>query len=76
MADEVKKEEKNTCCCGGGKAAGSLVKVVIGIAFIVLAGYLLYTRHWWGAYTWPLIKGCAAPVLIFAGLITLAIAKE
>jgi hypothetical protein len=26
--------------------------------------------------TWVVIKGCAAPFLVLAGLITLAIAKE
>jgi len=73
MADEVKKEEKGG---GAGKFLSMLLKVVIGIVLLVLAGFLLIGRHWWGWYTLPLIKGCAAPFLILAGLITLAIAKE
>jgi hypothetical protein len=73
MADEVKKEEKGG---GAGKAFSTLLKVVIGLAFLAAAVYLLAFRHWWGGYTLPVIKGCAAPFLILAGLITLAIAKE
>ena len=44
--------------------------------FLGLAAYLLIGKLWWGYYTLPLIKGCAAPFLVLAGLITLAIAKE
>jgi len=73
MAEDIKKEEKGA---GAGKALSTLVKLVVGVAFLVAAFYLLVTRHWWGAYTLPVIKGCAAPFLVLAGLITLAIAKE
>jgi hypothetical protein len=52
-----------------------LGKVVLGLVFLVLAGYLVVARHWW-AHTWLVIKGCAAPFLVLAGIITLAIAKE
>jgi hypothetical protein len=74
MADEVKKEDCK--CCGGKNPMSMLFKVVLGLAFLAAAVYLLVSRHWWGAYTWPLIKGCAAPFLALAGVITLAIAKE
>ena len=46
MADEVKKEEPK---CGCGKNAfPSSLKVVLGLAFLVAAVYLLVGRHWWG----------------------------
>jgi len=73
MADEVKKEEKGA---GAKKAFSTLLKVVLGLVFLGLAILLLYSRHWWGGYTLPLLKGCAGPFLVLAGLITLAIAKE
>ena len=72
MAEELKKEE--------GKAEGKnvlsmLFKVVLGLVFLALAAYLLLGRGWW-EYSWVLIKSCAGPFLILAGIITLAIAKE
>ena len=73
MADEVKKEEKGV---GVKKAFSTLLKVVLGLVFLGLAVYLLFSLRWWGEYTFPLIKGCAGPFLVLAGLITLAIAKE
>ncbi|MCX5704835.1 MAG: hypothetical protein NTZ92_02065 [Candidatus Omnitrophica bacterium] len=73
MADEVKKEEKGA---GAKKALSTLLKVVLGLVFLGLAVYLLYNLRWWGDFTLPLIKGCAGPFLVLAGLITLAIAKE
>lgn len=73
MAEEVKKEEKSCC---GGKGMSMCLKLVLGVVFLAVAVYLLAFRHWWGGYTLPVIKGCAAPFLILAGLITLAIAKE
>ena len=72
MAEEVKKEEKKV---DAGKTAGAVFKIVLGLAFLALAGYLLIGRLWWD-HTWLVIKGCAGPFLILAGIITLAIAKE
>lgn len=72
MAEEAKQEEKKA----ESKASFStFLKVILGLAFIGLALYLLIGRQWWG-YTWLLIKGSAAPFLVLAGIITLAIAKE
>lgn len=71
MAEEIKQEEKKEAC----KVMPMLFKVVLGIVFLVLAGYLLISRLWWH-HTWLVIKGCAGPFLILAGIITLAIAKE
>jgi hypothetical protein len=55
-----------------GKA---LVKVFLGLILLGLAVYLLVGRLWWQE-TWLVIKGCAGPFLVLAGIITLAIAKE
>lgn len=72
MAEEIKQEEKKE---EAGKMFSTILKVVLGLAFFALAIYLLIGRLWWH-HTWLVIKGCAAPFLILAGLITLAIAKE
>lgn len=72
MADEVKQEEKK---CEGGKMFSTLLKVLLGIGFLLLAYYLLVGRLWWN-HTWLVMKGCAGPFLVLAALITFAIAKE
>lgn len=74
MADEVKQEEKKV---EGKQVMGTILKVILGLVFLGLAAYLLLAadRGWW-RYTWVVIKGCAAPFLVLAGIITLAIAKE
>jgi len=72
MAEETKQEEKKM---EAGKMLSTIFKVVLGLAFLVAAVYLLAGRQWW-TYTWLLIKGSAGPCLVLAGIITLAIAKE
>jgi hypothetical protein len=72
MAEEVKKEEKKV---DGKKIASTIFKVVLGLAFLGLAVYLMVQWGWWRE-TWKLVKGCAGPFLALAGIITLAIAKE
>jgi hypothetical protein len=72
MAEEMKQEEKG---CEGKKVISTIFKVVLGLAFLVLAVYLLIGKGWWKD-TWFVIKGCAGPFLILAAIITLAIAKE
>lgn len=72
MAEEIKQEEKKM---EGKKMMSTIFKVLLGLVFIILAGYLLIGRLWWH-HTWLLIKGSAGPCLILAGIITLAIAKE
>jgi len=72
MAEEVKQEEKKCECT---KAPSAILKVLLGLAFLALAVYLLIGRSWW-TYSWTLIKACTGPFLILAGLITFAIAKE
>ena len=58
-----------------GKMMSTIFKVILGLAFLALAAYLLVSRLWWN-HSWLVIKGCAGPFLILAGIITLAIAKE
>ncbi len=58
-----------------GKLLGTILKAVLGLVFLGLAIYLLIGRLWWQE-TWLVIKGCAGPFLLLAGIITLAIAKE
>lgn len=70
MAEEAKQEKGDS-----SKVISTLFKVVLGLAFLVLAVYLLMGRMWW-KHTWLVIKGCAAPFLLLAGMITLAIARE
>jgi len=67
MADEIK--------ANGSKAMSMIFKVILGLAFLAVAAYLLITRRWW-EHSWLVIKGCAGPFLVLAGIITLAIAKE
>jgi hypothetical protein len=72
MAEENKKEEQKAEV---KNSTGMFVKIILGFAFLGLAAYLLIGRLWWH-HTWLVIKGCAAPFLVLAGIITLAIAKE
>ncbi len=71
MAEEKKEEQK----AEAKNSTGTFVKIILGFAFLGLAAYLLIGRLWWH-HTWLVIKGCAAPFLVLAGIITLAIAKE
>jgi len=71
-------EEKKCCdtekkCCGSKKALAMFLKVVLGLAFLVLGG--LSILKFWGSLM-TIIKGCIGLFLILAGVVTLAIAKE
>jgi hypothetical protein len=70
MADELKQEEK---MAGAKKAMGTLLKVILGLAFLLL-GVLAILR--WRGDLLLVIKGCIGPFLLLVGVITLAIAKE
>ncbi len=74
MAQEEKKccgtEEK---CCDPKKMFSTLLKVVLGLAFLVLGG--LAILRWWKLLL-LIVKGCVGLFLLLAGVITLAIAKE
>jgi uncharacterized membrane protein len=68
MVEESK--EKSSCSCSGSK---SMIKVVIGLIFLVLGISLMIK---WAAPLFILIKGCLGLFLVMAGAITIAIAKE
>lgn len=70
MAEEIKKEEIK-CVCGNNFAIMS--KVVLGLLFLGLGVAFIIL---WRLQLLTLIKGCAGPFLVLAGIVTLAIAKE
>jgi hypothetical protein len=72
MAEEIKKEDK-CCCAQGNKVLSTMLKVVLGLAFLALGAIAIL--RWWGLLL-MIIKGCIGLFLILAGVITLAIAKE
>lgn len=72
MAEELKQSEQKA---ENKNIMPTIFKVVLGLAFLVLAAYLLIGRGWWQA-TWFVIRGCLGPFLVLAAIITLAIAKE
>ena len=57
----------------GKKVFATLLKVVLGLAFLVLG--ILAVVRWWKLLL-LIVKGCVGLFLILAGIITLAIAKE
>ena len=71
MAEEVKQEEKKGCDVK--KASGTILKVILGLVFLVLG--VLALLRWWKLLL-LIIKGSIGLFLILAGVITLAIAKE
>ncbi|MDD5097091.1 MAG: hypothetical protein PHU59_01165 [Candidatus Omnitrophica bacterium] len=73
MADEKKCCEDKKGCCDPKKTLSTLLKVVLGLAFLVLGG--LAILKWWAALL-MIVQGCIGLFLILAGVITLAIAKE
>jgi hypothetical protein len=71
MAEEVKQQEG--VCCAGKKGIAALLKVLLGLVFLVLGAWAIYALR---KDLLTVIKGCIGPFLLLAGLITLAIAKE
>lgn len=72
MVEEVKQEEKKEKV-EVGKIISTILKVILGLAFLALGvGLILIWRH----DLVVVFKGCIGLFLILAGLITLAIAKE
>jgi hypothetical protein len=57
------------------KITGTLFKVILGLILLGCAAFLLLKLEWWRE-TWFFFKGVSAPVLILAGIVVLAIAKE
>ena len=70
MAEEVKTEAKQE---NGKKLMATVFKVILGLALLALGAWLVY-KGWY--YIWILIKGSVGLIVILAGIITLAIAKE
>lgn len=70
MAEELKQEEKKA---NGSKAAWTIFKVILGLAFLVLGVWAVI--GWFGSLR-VVFKGCVGLFLVLAGIITLAIAKE
>jgi uncharacterized membrane protein len=72
------QDEKKCCgteskCCDSKKMLSMLVKVVLGLVFLILGGLAIY-KFWPELLT--IVKGCVGLFLLLAGVITLAIAKE
>jgi len=55
------------------KTAATLIKVILGLALVILG--VAAVIGWWGSLV-EVFKGCIGLLLVLAGLITLAIAKE
>jgi len=72
------QEEKKCCgtaesCCDPKKMFSTLLKIILGLVFLVLGGLAIY--NFWSQLL-VIIKGCIGLFLLLAGVITLAIAKE
>ena len=65
------QEKKSSCACGKGLA--TIGRVLLGLALIVVGGYLCVR---WFLALQMLIRGCLGPLLILIGLVFVAIAKE
>jgi hypothetical protein len=57
------------------KTTGIIFKVILGLIFLGTAAFLLLKLEWWRE-TRVFFKGASAPILILAGVIVLAIARE
>lgn len=75
MANEEKKccGEVQEKCCQPTKTFSMVLKVILGLIFLVLGGWAVL--KWWKALL-LIVKGCIGLFLILAGIVTLAIAKE
>lgn len=67
--DECKKTEEKTCC----PCSKSGLKVLVGVVLIIIG--LSAVISWWPNLL-ALLKGFVGLLLIMAGAITIAIAKE
>lgn len=69
MADEEKKEEKKNVL----QTVKTALKVIAGVILLAVGVWLIWLWRW---DVWTVIKGFFGPVIILAGVIFLAIAKE
>ena len=72
MAEEVndKKDDRGKSCCACSKPS---IKVIIGLVLIIVG--LAAAIKWWPSLL-ILVQGCIGLLLIAAGAIAIAIAKE
>jgi hypothetical protein len=75
MAEENKTQEAQVSEAKGQGTLKMLVKVIIGLACIGVALFLLIGWKWY-IDLWRVFKGCIGPFLILVGAITIAIARE
>jgi len=73
MAEELKPEEKKEEKVEVGKIISTILKVILGLIFLVLGGWLIWV---WRKDLLVVIKGCLGAFLVLAGIITITIAKE
>ena len=71
-------EEKKCCgsidkCCDPKKTLSTLLKVILGLVFLVLGGWTIL--KFWGSLV-VIFQGGIGLFLVLVGIITLAIAKE
>jgi len=69
----MEEKKENQACCDKKSCSGMLVKIIIGIA-LIFVGLLIVLRCWHSL--WIVAKGVSGPILMLAGLVTIAIAKE
>ncbi|MFH1503882.1 MAG: hypothetical protein ABIH08_00605 [Candidatus Omnitrophota bacterium] len=70
QTEQVEQTEEKKACCGVLKIG---TKLFVGIALLVLG--LLAVILWWQDL-WAVFRGCIGLILILAGAVTIAIAKE
>jgi hypothetical protein len=72
MAEET-KEPQESCGEKAKKVFWTALKVILGLAFIVLGALAVWT---WKTDLFTVFKGCIGLFLVLSGIISLAIAKE
>ncbi|MDD3345569.1 MAG: hypothetical protein PHO34_03985 [Candidatus Omnitrophica bacterium] len=65
--------EEDKCCCRAQKTLFAILKVILGLLFLVLGGWAFL--GWWDACL-VVFKGCAGLFFIFIGAVVLIMAKE
>lgn len=68
MADEAKQEQQQT-----KNTSKTLFKYLLGIIFVGLGVGLVFA---WFSDLLMVVRGCLGPMLVLAGAITIAIAKD
>jgi len=71
--EKMTEEKKEAQCCCSKMKSPAILKLILALVFIVAGAWCFIS--WWWHFT-VVFKGCIGPILILAGLVTLAIAKE